>query len=98
MNINCKASIKFKLLQVDVYDHDNDCDKFLLEFHINYNHNHSVHSASAFKYHCVSQDIKQQLEHILKKGHSASYAYSEYKTRETLVSGAGAGGMGVLKI
>ena len=81
MNTNCEAFIKFKLLKVEAHEHDDGCDKFPLEVHINYNHNHSVHSASAFKYHCVSEATKKQFEILFQEGHSASSAYAEFKNR-----------------
>ena len=72
MNTKCEAFIKFKLRKVADHEHDDDCDQFPLEVHIHYKHNHSVHSASAFKYHCVSQATKKQFEILFKEGHSAS--------------------------
>ena len=52
----------------------------MTEIDIVYKHNHSINSASAVKYHNVTEETKQKLLDLFKAGYSASRAYDKYKT------------------
>ena len=75
----CPALIKFKLKKTDDHEHDDNCDFFPLEIVLKYDHNHSIESASALRFHNVSEETKKKFIELFKNDHSAASAYQDYK-------------------
>lgn len=87
-NTQCGSKLTFKLRNTTEHNHSLDCDLFPLEFSINYNHNHSVYSASAFKFHSVSQSTKQKFDELFEAGNSPGSAYRIYRDMLRLEHGS----------
>ena len=52
---------------------------FPLEIVLKYNHNHCIESASALRFHNVSEETKKKFIELFKNDHSAASAYQDYK-------------------
>ena len=78
-NTECPSKFTFRISNKE-HNHEEECQSFMTEIDIVYKHNHSINSASAVKYHNVTEETKQKLLDLFKAGYSASRAYDKYKT------------------